>query len=423
MKSALTLLGTSPSRVVHDHPAAAPVRATGYEVTDFAGLFNSRKRRFLVTRGTDENYLAIEDDIQIKAAGAVPVRSGTITVFDPCDHTWLDKSALPVATPVPRGNHEVFVALSGEDVLAVAVVFTSAREVVGWLPALLGDAEESIPTPPRFPMAGVRFSLGLADTALVEKIISRVIDENTGLPDGTHPTLEQVRSSLKLTPSRRKLVASHGGIVAIRCHRAPASWLGLDGSGAPRALLFDFAEVRRWASDLLSGPGLLLELASLSERFRLAGHATNDARALARSFLDRIDACGKNVDRFEPTEEDRSILNMPSELRRVALVEESLLRERGAPATRPVEPPSPDEALAMSVDELELSVGAANALRELEIETVGNLAALTEAELLRALERAIPKEKPRSIAHNRQRRILKEIVDVLADQSVSLRPE
>jgi hypothetical protein len=504
MKSVLRLLGKSPSRIVRDDSAAAPIRETGYEVTDFAGLFAAPKPRFLITIGQSPQFF-IEDRIQIKSAGTLSVPTGKLVVFDPCDEAYVDKTILPLATRVPRGDHETYVAVRDDEVIAVAIVFTGDREVEGWIPAPLGDPPPPMPIPPMFAMPTLRFSLGIGDAGRVTKMMERVlveVDAETWLsdalppdgkphpktvvvPDGTDATLDALRAALAQTRvvnqraverKRAKLVASHDGVVAVRCSERPTSWLGLDRSGKPRALVFDFGQLRRQPPDrppdrfmglrhrvspYVSGPGILLDLESVTERFRAAEAAllapkaasadahdlTSQIRGMldemmehvhaagapkpeadehARSFLARIKACGKHVSRFEPTWTDDSILDMPLGLARAASDLEwqqtqRAIAARNQAAAKPEPSPRAEPA---SIDELELSVPASNALCELAIETIDELVQRTQTELAQAIEKVIKKDKRDPLkrsAKDRSHKLVKEISEQLAERGLSLR--
>jgi hypothetical protein len=301
------ILGPVPSALDLRHPDAQEISRAGYHLTDFGSLFRAPSDGFLVT--SPGGSLLVVRDIVVESLGPLVLSNGEMILFDPGVHSF-DKTAIAVCEPLPTGEHEVWLARSGKQVLGALVVFAGDTAVHGFRPARLGTADAPLPVPPRFFMPPTRLSIGIADRAsyLVtlnsalreipwaeERALARALA--SGAPDEPPPgwvpkrTLVSpaVFAPLQQPQTTRPHVLNVPGLVGFTSDTPASTWLGIDIAQRVRVLAFDFAALRRWGGPM-SRPGLSLARISLAMPYVLAGMDPYEAAELALAIRDLVEA-------------------------------------------------------------------------------------------------------------------------------------
>lgn len=247
-------LGAGPSELGDDASATA-LRDTGYELTDFAGAFTPGAR-FEVRVGRSGSPI-VRGPVRVAPLGALRIDSGRLSGFDPLDRANVDRTVLALDRAVPVGEHPVLVSQDQDEVLAALVRFSRSRPST-WTPAHGGARSRT------------RFSFALADGAVLDEILARVLalpslaeinatralfgaaplqpgDPLPGKrsPTGSHPVLDALRAALA---GGRSVVSD--GILALPAVPPVTSFWGLDAHGEVAALACDLGRLRsvgqRW---------------------------------------------------------------------------------------------------------------------------------------------------------------------------------
>lgn len=320
------LLGAVPSRLDLTHPDSLVVFRAGYEITDFGSLFGTPEEGFLVT--TARGNVMIVRDIVVESLGPLALSTGEMMLFDPSDAS-VERTAIAVAESLPPGEHEIWIARSGTEVLGALLVFAGETPVTTYRPARLGAADAPVPVPPRFFMPPTRLAIGMADRAAyldvlasskrdmpwtTERALRLAFAPGEDIPEQppegwvakqttvTPPLFEPLRDLAQPHPR----VVAAPGIVGFTCDTQATTWLGLDSAKQPRVLALDFSRLRRWGG-AVSQPGISLAKIPLAISYLLAGFEALEAAELALSFRDRVEAYDRGGT-FEPDERESKIL-------------------------------------------------------------------------------------------------------------------